>query len=252
MKLIKEFLPAILVLVFLVLFWEVYVRLGFIDKTVLPSPSMIFSALFEFRSIIWQHTLQTLLEVVIGLSLAIILGVAIGSVIALSSKLKKTVYPLLVMSQTIPIIALAPLLLIWFGFGLFPKIIVVVLYCFFPIAVAVSDGLVNTPQHLIDLMKSMKASRWQTLRYVQFPSALPMFFSGLRISATFAVVGAIVGEYVGAYQGLGIFMQTSAHSHAVTLVFAAILVSVMVSIGLLALVFLAQRLVMPWKYQKHE
>jgi ABC-type nitrate/sulfonate/bicarbonate transport system permease component len=252
MRKFKEYFPALVVSMVIVLSWEAYVRSGLIDRLVLPAPSDIYGALVEHGGTIWEHALQTLSEALIGLFLAIILGTAIGAAIFLSSRLRRTVYPLLVTSQTIPIIALAPLLLIWFGFGVLPKIIIVVLYCFFPIAIAVSDGLVNTPRHLLELMKSMKASRWQTLRYVQFPAALPAFFSGLKISATFAVTGAIVGEYVGAYKGLGIFMQTSAHARAIELVFASIFVIVFITLALLAFVSLAQRLCMPWRYSERE
>lgn len=252
MRRFLNYLPALAVFVALLLFWQAYTRAGLIDRLVLPPPSDIYSVGVHYRAIIWDHTLQTLLETLTGLFLAILLGTAIGIVIFLSARLRRAVYPLLVVSQTVPIIALAPLLIIWFGFGLLPKIVIVVLYCFFPIAVAVSDGLVNTPPHLEDLMKSMKASRWQTLRYVQFPAALPSFFSGLKISATYAVTGAIVGEYVGAYKGLGIFMQTAAHSRAVDLVFASIFIIIILTLVLLGLVFAAQRIFMPWSYSDHE
>jgi ABC-type nitrate/sulfonate/bicarbonate transport system permease component len=252
MKKLVKYLPATAVLIVLLLIWQAYTRAGFIDRLVLPPPSDIYSASVLYRAEIWGHTLQTLLETLTGLVLAIILGVVIGTVIFISARLRRAVYPLLVMSQTVPIIALAPLLIIWFGFGLIPKVIIVVLYCFFPIAVSVSDGLVNTPSHLVDLMKSMRASRWQTLRYVQFPATLPSFFSGLKISATFAITGAVVGEYVGAYKGLGIFMQTAAHSRAVSLVFASIFVIILLTLVLLGLVFAAQKIYMPWRYSDHE
>lgn len=248
MKKTYAYLPAIAVFTALLLIWQIYAKSGAVDRLVLSAPSDVFVSLVKYREVIWNHTLQTLFETLAGLFLAVILGVFVGTVIFISSGIRKTVYPLIVISQTIPIIALAPLLLIWFGFGVMPKIIIVVLYCFFPIAVAVSDGLVNTPVYLVDMMRSMKASRWQTLRYVQFPYALTSFFSGLRISATYAVTGAIVGEYVGAYKGLGIFMQTSAHSRAIDLVFASIFVIVAVTLVLLTLVFVIERISMPWRY----
>lgn len=252
MRRLANYLPALAVFAVLLLLWQAYTRAGFIDKLVLPPPSDIYSVGVHYRAIIWDNTLQTLLETLTGLFLAVLLGISIGTAIFLSARLRRAVYPLLVASQTVPIIALAPLLIIWFGFGLMPKVVIVVLYCFFPIAVAVSDGLVNTPKHLVDLMKSMKASRWQTLRYVQFPAALPSFFSGLKISATYAVTGAVVGEYVGAYKGLGIFMQTAAHSRAIGLVFASIFVIIILTLVLLGFVLAAQRMAMPWRYSDHE
>ncbi|HEX5456178.1 MAG TPA: ABC transporter permease [Candidatus Saccharimonadales bacterium] len=245
------YLPAFAVFAALLLVWQAYTHAGLIDKLVLPAPSDVWHALINYRSVIWGHTAQTLLETVEGLILAIILGVLSGSAIYMSGLLKKAVYPLLIASQTIPIIALAPLMIIWFGFGIVPKVIIVVLICFFPITVAVSDGLEQTPAHLVDLAKSMGASRLKILRYIEFPSALPAFFSGLKISTTYAVTGAIVGEYVGAYQGLGIFMQTAAHSRAIELVFASIFVIIILTLVLLGLVFAAQRAAMPWRYKDH-
>lgn len=252
MRKLRKYLPALVVFAVILLAWQLYTGAGLIDRLVLPSPVEVWTALVNYRSVIWGHTLQTLIETLEGLILAIILGVFFGSAIFMSGLLKKAVYPLLVTSQTIPIIALAPLMLIWFGFGILPKVIIVVLICFFPIAVAVSDGLSSTPAHLVELAKSMKASRWQVFRYIEFPSALPTFFSGLKISTTYAVAGAIVGEYVGAYQGLGIFMQSAAHSRAIELVFASIFVIVVITLGLLGVVSSAERLSMPWRYTDHE
>lgn len=251
MKLAKKYLPAAIVFAVLVLIWQLYTGAGLIDRLVLPSPAQVWDALVNYRSVIWTHTVQTTLETIEGLVLAVILGIFFGSAIYSSGLLKKAFYPLLITSQTIPIIALAPLMLIWFGFGILPKVIIVVLICFFPIAVAVSDGLEQTPAHLRDLAKSMGASRLQILRYVEFPSALPMFFSGLKISTTYAVTGAIVGEYVGAYQGLGIFMQTAAHSRAIELVFASIFVIIVLTLLLLAIVAFLERLSMPWRHKDH-
>ena len=247
MNKVKIYYPSTLLIVLFLLTWEYYVRLGFISEVFLPSPTSILNALITYRAIIWEHTLQTLMETLIGLELSIVLGSLIGITIFSSSKLRRALYPLLVLSQTIPIIALAPLLLIWFGFDLIPKVIIVTLYCFFPIAVSVSDGLVYTDENLIDLLRSMKASRWQILKYVRIPSTLPAFFSGLRIATTYAISGAIVGEFVGAYKGLGIFMQTSAHSHAIVLVFASLFVTVIITLLLLSVLSIVEKLAIPWK-----
>lgn len=247
MKTAREFLPALLVVGGLLLVWQIAAQTGLVSAAVLPAPSHIIQALVSDRSVIWSNTLQTVIETLIGLVLAVILGVLGACLIFLFSRLRKAVYPLLVMSQTVPLIALAPLLLVWFGFGLMPKVIIVVLYCFFPITIAVADGLASADKQLLDLMKSLRASRWQTLRYVQLPAALPSFFSGLKISGTYAVTGAIVGEYVGAYRGLGIYMQSAAHSSAIDLVFASILVIVLLSLALLIAVSLGEKLCLPWR-----
>jgi ABC-type nitrate/sulfonate/bicarbonate transport system permease component len=250
MRAFREFSPALLVILSLLVIWEAYARSGLVSASVLPAPGDIWQTLVVQRAVIWSHTLQTLAEALIGLGIALILGIASGVVIFLSSMLRKALYPLLVSSQTIPLIALAPLLLIWFGFDILPKVIIVVLYCFYPICIAVSDGLAATDEQLVDFMKSLKATRWQTLRYVQLPAALPAFFSGLKISTTYAITGAIVGEYVGAYKGLGIYMQSAAHANAINVVFASIFVIVVISLILLCGVILLEKWCLPWR-NKH-
>src|SRR3989338_2799010 len=215
----KKFFPSLLLLSAFLFVWEAASKLGNISKTILPAPSDIFAAIITYRDILVVHTIQTLEETLIGLLLATALGVGIA----------------------------IPLFLIWFGFDLLPKVIVVVLYCFFPIAIAVTDALHAVDQNSVNLLKSMRASNWQILYSVRLPSALPAFFSGLRISATYAITGAIVGEYVGAYKGLGVFMQTSANSHITVLVFAALAIVALLSIALLAFVSILERMYTPWK-----
>jgi ABC-type nitrate/sulfonate/bicarbonate transport system permease component len=246
---VASFGPAFVLLIALFAFWELYVRVVQVPVDILPAPTAIIKALMENWDILSVHTTQTMLETVIGLAIATILGLIIAIMLDSSSLIRRAIYPLLVISQTIPIIALAPLLLIWFGYDLGPKVIVVVLYCFFPIAVACADGLMGTDADLLRLMKSMRASYWQTLWYVRLPGAMPSFFSGLRIAATYSVTGAIVGEYVGGYQGLGIFMETSANSHAIVLVFAAIFITAILSLLLFGLVSLIERIALPWSSQ---
>jgi len=238
--------PAFVLAVALLAFWELYVRSGQVNPAVLPSPTGIIQALIDNWDVISVHTLQTLLETVLGMAAATLLGLLLAVLLDISSWTRRAIYPLLVTSQTIPMIALAPLLLIWFGFDLGPKVIVVTLYCFFPIAVACADGLASADPELMKLLRSMRASRWQALWLVRLPGAMPAFFSGLRIAATYSVTGAIFGEYVGAYQGLGIYMQTSANSHAIILVFAAILVTAALSLLLFGLVSLIERIALPW------
>lgn len=238
--------PAFVLTIALLAIWELYVRSGQVSITVLPSPTAVVQALIENWDVLSVHTIQTLLETVLGLAASILLGVLLAVVLDLSTWARRAIYPLLVTSQTIPMIALAPLLLIWFGFDLGPKVIVVTLYCFFPIAVACADGLLGSDPDLLRLMRSMRASRWQTLWLVRLPGAMPSFFSGVRIAATYSVTGAIFGEYVGAYQGLGIYMQASANAHAIVLVFAAIVVTAVLSLLLFGLVSLIERIALPW------
>ncbi len=238
--------PAFVLTVVLLALWELYVRSGQISTFILPTPTAVLLALIENWDVIYPHTVQTMMETVLGLLISTILGLMLAIILDLSTWARRAIYPLLVTSQTIPMIALAPLLLIWFGYDLGPKVIIVTLYCFFPIAVACADGLLSSDPDLMRLLLSMRASRWQMLWLVRLPGAMPAFFSGLRIAATYSVTGAIVGEYVGAYQGLGIYMQTSANAHAVVLVFAAILVTALLSLLLFGLVSLIERIALPW------
>lgn len=246
MKIITTYLYSILLLIFLVLIWEIVVGFWKINPQILPAPSNIFMAFWDNSSLLLPHIGQTLLETIIGLFLAVVLGVSVAILLRFSQVLKKAIYPQLIVSQTIPMIALAPLLLIWFGFGILPKIIVVTLYCFFPIAVAFADGMEKVNPQIIKLLQSMGASRLQILRFAEIPGALPSFFSGLRIAAAYSVTGAIVGEYVGGYQGLGIFMQTAAHSYAVSLVFVTIIITSILSLILFGGVSLLEQIFVPW------
>ena len=238
--------PAIVLTLALLALWELYVRAQQVSVQVLPSPIAIVQALMNNWSIIYDNTLQTLLETVLGLTLAALLGLLLAITLDISNWMRRAVYPLLITSQTIPIIALAPLLLIWIGYDIRPKLIVVTLYCFFPIAVATVDGLASAEPELIKLLHSMRATRWQILRLVRLPGAMPAFFSGLRIAAAYSVIGAIFGEYVGAEKGLGIYMQKAANSFATINVFAAILVTAILSLLLFGLVSLIERLALPW------
>lgn len=238
--------PAFVLFFTLLALWEVYSRSGLIQMSVLPPPSAIASALVRNWDIIYGHTLETMSETTLGMAIATILGLLLALLLDFSTSTRRAVYPLLVISQTIPMVALAPLLVIWFGFDIQPKLIVVALYCFFPITVAVADGLRSTDRDFERLMRSMRASRWQILTMVRLPAAMPAFFSGLRIAATYSVTGAIVGEYVAASQGLGVYMKLAANSYQVVLVFAGIVVTALLSLFLFGLVSLIERIALPW------
>ncbi len=238
--------PAFVLAVTLLVFWELTVGVGQVSPRVLPAPIAIVQALISNWGIIYDNAIQTLLETVLGMVVATLLGLLLAILLDTSSWMRRAIYPLLITSQTIPIIALAPLLLIWFGYNIGPKVLVVALYCFFPIAVACADGLAAAEPELIKLLISMRATRWQILRLVRLPGAMPSFFSGLRIAATYSVTGAIFGEYVGAEKGLGIYMKLEANSFATIQVFAAILVTAVLSLLLFGLVSLIERIALPW------
>jgi NitT/TauT family transport system permease protein len=244
--------PAVVLAVAILAIWEIVVRANLSLAHFLPSPSTIVYALTLNWDTIYDNTIPTLLETVLGMFAATTLGLVLAVLLDLSSWSRRAIYPLLIISQTIPIVAIAPLLLIWFGFDIGPKVIVVTLYCFFPIAVATADGLASAEPDLLKLLKSMGASRWQILWLVRLPGAMPSFFSGLRIAATYSVTGAIVGEFVGASKGLGIYMITAGNSHAIPVVFALIVVTAALSLVLFGLVSLIEHLTLPWYHASRQ
>lgn len=240
--------PAFFFGVFVLALWQLYVVLVGVSPTVLPAPSRIAQTLGANAGLLLEHARTTLLETALGFSLALVLALTLAFTVDLWSAARRALYPWMIASQTVPIVALAPLMLIWFGFGLLPKVLLVALFCFFPIAVATIDGLSRTDPELLKLLRSMRPGRLQTLRLVRWPAALPSFFSGVRIAATYSVTAAIFAEYVGGFSGLGILMQSAANSRATPLVFAAILVTALLSLTIFFLVTLLERLCTPWRY----
>ena len=237
--------PTVLVAMVLAL-WEAYARTSGVSPFVLPAPTNVVGALWEFRAEALRHTIPTLVETAVGFATSIVAATAVAVVLDRVLWARRAVEPLLVASQTIPIVAVAPLIVVWFGFGLLPKVLVVVLVTFFPITIALLDGFASTPADATDLMRSFGASAGETFRKLRWPSGLPALFTGLRISATYAVIAAVIGEYVGATDGLGIWMQLSQRSFRTDLVFGAIVLTALLSIGLYAVVALVERLAIPW------
>jgi putative hydroxymethylpyrimidine transport system permease protein len=240
--------PTLLFLVALLAAWEVIVRALDVPSWILPPPSGVWRAFGEIRGVLPAHIRTTLIEALLGLAIAAVTGFAIAGVIASLPAVRRMVYPLLVLSQNIPLIVLAPLLVVWFGFGIEPKVAVVALIGFFPIVVSTAEGLMRADPELIELARSMGATRRQILRAIRIPAAIPAFFSGLQISATYAILGAVIGEWVGASSGLGLFITRSQTSFRTDRVFVAVAVIAMLSIGLFALVHVVARAVMPWQY----
>ncbi len=205
------------------------------------------SALADNLPLIAKHARSTLAECLTGFSAAIIFSFAAAFAMDEIPLVKRLIYPLIVASQTIPIISVAPLFIIWFGYGMLPKIIVVFLVCFFPVTISLLGGLAAVDREYIELFRSMQAGRVDIFRMVKLPLALPAFFSGLKISTAYSVMGAVIGEWLGAKQGLGTYMTLSQRSFEVDRVFAAILAVTLLSAVLFAAVVLIERLVIPWK-----
>ena len=242
------YLLPLLIPVVLIAVWEGYTRLASVDPTVLPAPSRILSEFYSFRGLAWEHTRQTILETAVGFSASIVVAVLFAVAMDQIAWVRRSLYPLMVASQTIPIIAIAPLMIIWFGFGLLPKVLVIILVTFFPIVVALLDGFASTEREAMNLLQTMGASKRQIFAHVRFPTALPYLFTGVRISATYAIVAAIFAEYVGAYNGLGIWMLLSKNAFRTDLVFVAILITAVLSVALFLLVHVIARLTIPWYY----
>lgn len=249
MRRFRSTADGIIPLVFIILLlagWEYIVRLRSIPDYILPGPAQIVRTLFDHAPVIAGHAQSTLVECLAGFAVAIVFSFIVAFLMDEIPLFRKALYPLIVASQTIPIVSVAPLFIIWFGYGMLPKIIVVVLVCFFPIAISLLSGLASVDDDYLELFRSMQAGRLQIFRMVKLPLAMPSFFAGLRISAAYSVMGAVIGEWLGAKQGLGTYMTLSQRSFQVDRVFAAILAVTALSAALFLLVSFIERLVIPW------
>lgn len=238
--------PAMLIVALLVV-WEVAVYFNDTPRWMMPAPSDVVQSFRDDWGMLMMHTRVTLTEVLIGFGIAVAAGLLTGVAIDSSRIIERALYPLLIASQTIPMVVLAPLFLIWFGYGLLPKVLITALVAYFPLAVNTVDGLKSTDRELLKLMVSMGASRWQVFRLAKTPSALPLIFSGARISVAFSVIGAVFGEFVGARAGLGYLMDRSAPQFETPRVFACIVILAVMGVSLFLIVSLVERLALPWR-----
>lgn len=239
--------PVVAVVALLAL-WQGVVSFGIVPRFMLPGPVDVVEALVEDADLLASHAVVTLSEAAAGL----VLGVAAGFVLAVLMDrfdlLYKAFEPLIIFSQTIPTVAIAPVLVLWLGYGMLPKIVLVIITTFFPITVALSSGFKQTDPDVIDLMRTMGASRTQIFIHAKLPSAMDSFFSGLRISATYAIVGAVVAEWLGGFEGLGIYMQRVRKSYSYDSMFASIIIISALSLVLMGFVSALERICMPWKH----
>jgi putative hydroxymethylpyrimidine transport system permease protein len=248
----RKFIAPVAVILVLLGLWEVAAQWDWIanalniEDFLVPAPSDIATSLWRDRSLLADDTWVTLREVLLGFLCALGAGLAFAIALHLSDTLRRAFYPLLVASQTIPPVAIAPILVVWFGFGLGPKVLLIALVCFFPITVNTLDGLRSVDPQLITMMRTLGAGRWQILGRVELPSALPFFFSGTKIAIAVAVIGAVFAEWAGASSGLGHQILIASSSLLTARMFAAITLLSVMAIVLFALVSLLERKVVTW------
>lgn len=241
--------PIVFILILLII-WEFIVNVGGIEKYILPAPTDVIKVLIkDFRTMI-PHISATLYEGMVGFLIAIVLSIILAVIMDMVPLIKRALYPVLVISQTIPTVALAPLFIIWFGFGALPKIIVVVIVCFFPIVISIVDGLEGVDTDLINHFKLMGASKLNVFLHLKLPYGMINFFSGMRIAATYSIMGAVIGEWLGGDKGLGVYMTRARSAYALDKMFASIVIIVAISMGIFLLVSFMEKVFTPWNDKK--
>lgn len=244
---LRKYLPPLLLMAGILIVWELAVSAYAVPKAILPSPSAIGSVLISKSDRFADNLGVTLIEILLGFLLGLVLGVGSAILIFYSGIFERTVYPIIVISQVVPIFAIAPLLIIWFGFGMTPKIIITAIVVFFPITVNMVVGLRSADPGVISLMRSYKASSWQTFRYVRLPTSLPLLFAGIQTGITYSVIGAVIAEWVGSEKGIGNLMITANSISRTDIVFGSIFLVGVVGIVLFVTSALIGRFLTPWQ-----
>ena len=239
--------PPVLLAAVLLVGWQLLARDVIRDAQVLPTPSSVVSAGWDQRSVIWSEAVPTLRETELGFALSFALSWLIAGAMDFSAIVRRAVYPLLVTSQTVPVVALAPMFVVVFGFTLLPKVLLVALATFFPLTASLAEGFATADGEASRLLRSMGASRWQEFWRIRVPGALPFFFTGLRVSITYAIGGAIFAEYAGAEKGLGLYLNQMQQVFRLDLVFATVIVIAALSVALFASTYLLERWLTPWR-----
>ncbi len=247
MRSFSNYVLPVLILLAVLGTWEVYVYIKEIPHFILPPPSKIVVTLFEEHDRLLKHSWVTLQEMLLGFALAVSVGVPLAVLMFEFPILEKAFYPYVIGSQTVPVFAIAPLLVVWFGFGIASKVMMAAIIVFFSIVLTTLDGLKSTDPDTVDLFKILRASRWQILWKVRIPTALPFIFSGAKIGISISTIGAVIGEWVGASAGLGFLMLYANSTLEVDLVFAAIFSLTFLGLGLFAIMSLLEFWAMPWR-----
>lgn len=231
----------------ILLLWQAICSLGFVESFMLPSPLQVVQAFLSEFPELMAHTGVTLAEAFLGLALGILLGFVMAVIMDQFEPLYQACYPLIVLTQTVPTVAIAPLLVLWFGYEMTPKVILIVITTFFPITIGLLNGFRSVDPDSIHLLRAMGAGRWQIFSHIKLPGAMSQFFSGLRISASYAVVGAVISEWLGGFNGLGVYMTRVKKAFAFDKMFAVIFLISIISLLLMKGVDLMQKKCMPWE-----
>lgn len=246
-KIISKILPPLFTGALLVILWHFLSITNIMPSYMMPSPHKVMLAFINDFDTLCFHGLTTVCEALLGLFIGIVMSFVIAIIMDACKPVRNGVYPLLVISQTIPSIAIAPLLLLWFGYGILPKIILIVITTFFPITVSLLDGFATADRDTLNLLKSMGANSFQQFIHIKFPNAISHLFSGLKISVSYAVVSAVISEWLGGTRGLGVYMTRVRKSFAYDKMFAVIFYIALISLLLIALVSVIKWLCMPWE-----
>ena len=247
-NLVKNYGPAAVLVAIAIAVWEGSIRILDVPSYLWPAPSVIVQSMSEQTDVLRSATWVTLKEVLIGFAIAIAAGLLVGTVLHVSRTIRRAVYPILIASQSVPTVVLAPVLVLLMGFGIGPKLVVIALFTFFPIVVNTVDGLGSVDRDYIRMMLTLDASRWSIFRRVEFPAALPLVFSGIRIGATYAAIDAVFGEWAGSDAGLGYEMLQAQGRLDTPQVFSAVILVTLIAVVLFAFVSLIERLAIPWAH----
>lgn len=237
----------ILAILGLLLIWELAVRTELVPAYMLPSPSAVIKAFITDFPNLMEHSKITLTEAFLGLFFGVLLGFVAAVLMDSFEVLRKTIYPLIILTQTIPTVAIAPLLVLWLGYDMLPKIVLIVLTTFFPVAISLLDGFRSVDRDYITLLESMGASRLQIFKYLKFPGSLTQFFSALKIAVSYSIVGAVISEWLGGFSGLGVYMTRVKKSYAFDRMFAVIFLISAISLLLMSLVSVLRKRVIKWE-----
>ncbi|XEC96996.1 ABC transporter permease [Paenibacillus tarimensis] len=240
--------PPVIAMIAFLLVWQGAVFVFGPETWLLPGPVDVAREAAVIWPRLWEHTAATIKLTVLGFAAGVITGIAVAAILSLFARLRAGMYPLLIMSQNVPVIVLGPLLVMWFGFGLFPKVLLITLICFFPVTVAMLTGLSNSDPRLMNYMQMIGAGRWEIFRRLELPGAIPYLFSGIKIAAAYSVTGAVVAEWLGGTsRGISYFIQLSSKGFMTARVFAGVCIIITLSMLLFAIVTLIERRFIRWR-----